>query len=170
MGWQLDWKTTSCNEKKKKSSSQKQNNIFELQRIHWIQKRLLFILHFRRNMWKNICGAAKILKASNIQSYKNYLRWVLGFRKLRSSKKVETIASCSYFASCIMKKKFMEQRNSLFSPYFHYGIIFCCAELCEWVFNFKFYWNIWIFLNIKGNAQFVQNVTYEPSIDFKQNH
>ena len=47
---------------KNKASSQKQNNVFGLQRIHWTQNLLHFILHCRRNMQKNICRAAKFLK------------------------------------------------------------------------------------------------------------
>ena len=65
-------------------------------------------------MWKNICRAAKILKASNIQSYKNYLRWVLGFRKLRSSKKVETIASCSILRVVSWKKNSWNKETAFF--------------------------------------------------------
>ena len=36
--------------KKKKASIQKQNNIFDLQRIRWAQNFLHFILHFKGNM------------------------------------------------------------------------------------------------------------------------
>ena len=63
-----------------KVSSQKQNNIFELQRIRWTQNLLHFVTHFKRNMSKNICRTVKIhqihhspLKTSNnIMTYKNY--------------------------------------------------------------------------------------------------
>ena len=67
-----------------------------------------------------------------------FLRWLLGFRKLRSSKKV--VASCSCFAGCIIKEIifFMEERNGVFFHYFHSEIVFCCTELIEWAFNFKF--------------------------------
>ena len=43
--------------------NEKQNNIFELQRT---QNLLHLIPHFKRNMQKNICWTAKILKTSNI--------------------------------------------------------------------------------------------------------
>ena len=38
------------NKKQKLVSSQKQNNIFVLQRVHWTQNVLHFILHFKRNI------------------------------------------------------------------------------------------------------------------------
>ena len=53
-------------EQKNEASSQKQNSIFELQRIRWTQNLLQFVPHFKRNMQKNICRAATILKTSNI--------------------------------------------------------------------------------------------------------
>ena len=45
----------------------------------------------------------------------------------------------------------MEERNSTFFPYFHYEIIFCCAELFGCAFNFKFCLNIFIFLKTNTN-------------------
>ena len=41
--------------KKKLASSQKQSNSFVLQRVHWTQNLIHFILHFK----KNICWSAK---------------------------------------------------------------------------------------------------------------
>ena len=46
---------------------------------------------------------------------------------------------------------FMEEINSFFPPYFHYEIIFSCTKLFECTFNFKFFQNIFIFLNINTN-------------------
>ena len=48
-------------------------------------------------------------------------------------------------------KNFMEEINSLFFPYFHYEDIYCCTELFECTFIFKFCQNIFIFLNINTN-------------------
>ena len=50
-----------------------------------------------------------------------------------------------------MKKHFHRGKKRRFFPYFHYEIIFCCAELFECILNFKFCWNIFIFLNINTN-------------------
>ena len=49
------------------------------------------------------------------------------------------------------KKKFHGTKKRLFFRYFHYEIIFCCAELFECAFNFKFCQNIFIILNINTN-------------------
>ena len=45
----------------------------------------------------------------------------------------------------------MDERNSVFFPYFYHGNIFYSAELFECAVNFKFYLNIFIFLNIHTN-------------------
>ena len=55
--------------------------------------------------------------------------------------------------SCIIKKIyfFHGTKKRRFFPYFHHDIIFFCAKLFESTFNFKFCWNIFIFLNINTN-------------------
>ena len=51
-----------------------------------------------------------------------------------------------------MKKHFLLwTKETAFFPYFYHKIIFYSAELFEFAFNFKFYWNIFIFLNINTN-------------------
>ena len=67
-------------------------------------------------------------------------------------KKGWNIAGCSRFASCIMKKHFLSwRRETTFFSYFHYEIIFCCAEVFECAFNFRFCENSFIFLNMNIN-------------------
>ena len=74
-----------------------------------------------------------------------FLRWLLGLRKLRSSKKAEilqvvlVLRVASFFI--------MGKRNGVFFPYFRYEIIFYWVELFECPFNFKFCQNVFIFLN-----------------------
>ena len=46
---------------------------------------------------------------------------------------------------------FHGRKKRRFFPYIHDEIIFCCAELFESAFNFKFCWNIFVFLNINTN-------------------
>ena len=74
------------------------------------------------------------------------------FRKLRSSKKIEILQIAPVLRVASRKIFFFHGRKKRrFFPYFHYEIIFCCAELFEWAFNFKFCWNIFILLNINAN-------------------
>ena len=42
-------------------------------------------------------------------------------------------------------------KETAFFPYFHHGIIFYSAELFDCAVNFKFYMNIFVFLNINTN-------------------
>ena len=80
------------------------------------------------------------------------LKWLLGFRKLRSSKKVEILQVTVVLRVVSWKKKFFHgTKKRRFFPYFHHDIIFFCAKLFECTFNFKFCWNIFIFLNINTN-------------------
>ena len=59
-------------------------------------------------------------------------------------------ANRAYFASCIMRKHYflLWTKETAFSPYFYNGILFYSAKLFDCVVNFKFYVNIFIFLNI----------------------
>ena len=61
-------------------------------------------------------------------------------RKTNVFKKDWNFASCSCFATCIIKKDIfiMGERNCIFLTYFHNGIIFYIAELFECAFNFRF--------------------------------
>ena len=65
------------------------------------------------------------------------------------------------------KKIFSWRKETTLFSYFHNEIIFCCAELFECAFNFKFSWNIFIFLNINTNQtskeqdlNFIESATY----------
>ena len=79
------------------------------------------------------------------------LRGLLVFRKLSSSKKVEILQVLLVLRVISWKNIFfMEERNSVFVLIFT-ELIFCYAELFECAFNFKFCWNIFIFLNINTN-------------------
>ena len=62
-------------------------------------------------------------------------------------------ANRTYFASCIMRKHYflLWTKETAFFPYFYHGIIFYSAELFDCAVNFKFYLNIFIFLNINTN-------------------
>ena len=59
-------------------------------------------------------------------------------------------ANWTYFASCVMRKRYflLWIKETAFFPYFYYGIIFYSTELFDCAVNFKFYLNIFIFLNI----------------------
>ena len=57
-------------------------------------------------------------------------------------------ANRTYFASCMIRKYYNQR---FFFPYFYHGIIFYSAELFYCTVNFKFYSNIFIFLNINTN-------------------
>ena len=80
-------------------------------------------------------------------------------------------ASCScLFASlqvALWKKNFSWRKETTLFSYFHNEIIFCCTELFECAFNFKFSWNIFIFLIINTNQtskeqdlNFIESATY----------
>ena len=71
-------------------------------------------------------------------------------RKLRPSEKVEILQfRLCLFASCIMRKHFLLwTKETAFFGYFYNEIIFYSAELFDCAVNFKFYLNIFIFLNI----------------------
>ena len=77
-----------------------------------------------------------------------FLRWLLGLRKLRSSKKCWNFANRTYFASCIVKEHcfLLCTKETALSPHFYHEIIFYSAKLFDWAVNFKFYLNIFIFL------------------------
>ena len=71
---------------------------------------------------------------------------------MRSSKKIEILQVVLVLRAVSWNNIFFrEERNVFFPLFFHYEIIFCCAELFECAFNFKFCWNIFIFLNINTN-------------------
>ena len=91
---------------------------------------------------KQLCWSLFLIK---LQAWRpaTLLRWLLGLRKLRSSKKVE-ILQVTRFARCIMKKHYFLSRRketaffSLLSLWNYLLIMFYCAELFECSFNFKF--------------------------------
>ena len=62
-------------------------------------------------------------------------------------------ADRTYFAICVMRKHYflLWMKKTAFFPYFYHGIIFYSAELFDCAVNFKFYLNIFIFLNINTN-------------------
>ena len=72
-------------------------------------------------------------------------------QKIEVFQKGWNFASCSCFASSWKNIFFIEGGKRAFSPYFHNEIIFCCTELFECAFNFKFLQNIFTFLNIDIN-------------------
>ena len=59
----------------------------------------------------------------------------------------------TYFASCVMRKHYflLCMKKTAFFPYFYHGVIFYSTELFDCAVNFKFYLNIFIFLNINTN-------------------
>ena len=61
----------------------------------------------------------------------------------------------TYFTSCIMKKHYflLWTKETLCFPYFYCEIVFYSAELFHCGVNFKFYKNIFIFLNINTNQK-----------------
>ena len=75
----------------------------------------------------------------------------IGFRKLRSSKKIEILWVFLVLQVAPWKNIFSRRKETAFFSSFHYEIFFCCAELFECAFNFKFCWNIFIFLNNNTN-------------------
>ena len=66
------------------------------------------------------------------------LRWLLGLRKLSS------IIRKHYFL--------LWTKEAEFFPYFYHGFIIYVAELFDCAVNFKFYLNIFIFLNHKHKS------------------
>ena len=79
-----------------------------------------------------------LLLQKKFEKYFNYIRWLLGLRKLRSSKKVEILQVVLILRGGSSKIVFfiMEEKNGVFC-YFHYEIIFYCVELSECTCNFK---------------------------------
>ena len=72
----------------------------------------------------------------------------------------------TYFASCIMKKHYflLWTKETAFFPYFYHGIIFYSAELFDCAVNFKFYMNIFIFLNINTSQRSKEQYKKQPLI------
>ena len=96
------------------------------------------------------------------------LRWLLGYRKLRSSKKVAILEAALVLQVAVWKKKFFmeERKNAFFLIFTIFQIIFCCAELFECAFHFKFCKNFFTFLNINTN-----NTSKEQDFNFiRSNH
>ena len=74
-------------------------------------------------------------------------------KKTKVFRKGWNFANRTYFASCIMRKHYFllwTKETALF-PYFYHGIIFYSAELFDYAVSFKFYLNIFMFLNINTN-------------------
>ena len=92
----------------------------------------MLILSYIKNLilYSNVTG-------KNILSSIHNLRWLLGLRKMRFSKKAENLVSW--------------RKETASFLYCHYEIIFYCAELFECAFIFKYSQTNFIFLNIKAN-------------------
>ena len=73
--------------------------------------------------------------------WKMLLKWLVGLRKLGSSKKVKLLQiGLIYFTSCIMKKHsfLLWTKETAFFPYFYHEIIFYSAELFDCAVNYIF--------------------------------
>lgn len=84
-------------------------------------------------------------------------------------KKKKNFANWTYFMSCIMKKNYflLWTRETVLFPYFYYETISYSAELCDCAVNFKFYQNIFTFLNKKTNQTWKeQYFNYEAATYF----
>ena len=72
---------------------------------------------------------------------KMLLKWLVGLRKLGSSKKVKILQiGLIYFTSCIMKKHsfLLWTKETAFFPYFYHEIIFYSTELFDCAVNYIF--------------------------------
>ena len=78
---------------------------------------------------------------------------IVGSRKLRSSKKVESLQVVLGLRVASWKNIIIYYggKKRPFFPYFHNGIIFYCTELLDCAFNLKFCLNISTFLKINTN-------------------
>ena len=126
-------------------------------------------LSYRIRRMENI--DLRVMNINNITSdlAKNAHKWLLGLRKLKSPKKKKFFANWTYFISCIMKKNYflLWTRETVLFPYFYYETIFYSAELCDCAVNFKFYQNIFTFLNKKTNQTWKeQYFNYEAATYF----
>ena len=105
----------------------------------------------------------------------NYLRWLLGLRKLRFLKKVwnsQFVFVCElhyekilFFygrTSCIMKKHcFLWANKASFFSYIYHEIIICSLKPFDCAVNFKFCLKIFIFLKIDTNQTFKEQICTE---------
>ena len=91
-------------------------------------------------------------KEGNSKCDNQTIKAVLRVEKTEVFKTGWNFACCSCFASYTMKKHHLlscrNKKKKVF-PYFHHEIIFYCVELFKWIF--KFYENIFMFLNINTN-------------------
>ena len=96
------------------------------------------------------CTAFEIMRSS---ASSLFLQVAPRVEKTEVFSKGWNFASPTYFASCIMRKHYflLWTKETAFFPYFYHGIIFYSAELFDCAVNFKFYLNIFIFLNINTN-------------------
>ena len=94
-------------------------------------------------MWK----VYKLIKCCN------KLKVAPRVKKTEVFRKDWNFANLTYFASCVMRKHYflLWMKETAFFPYFYHGIIFYNAELFDCAIKFKFYLNIFIFLNINTN-------------------
>ena len=121
--------------------------LYSLQKIgslNWNQ-------HVREKITKFILSQSKKQVYMRINKSKIYiatqlfynLKWLLGFKKLKSTKKVEILLVALVLRVASWKNFFFSWRKEMaFFPYFQYEIIFCWAELFECAFNFEFCYNI----------------------------
>ena len=116
---------------------------FPLKRI---MRHRCFLMNFAKSLrTRFFCKTSKngcfyqLLDFGNFQ-YASY-KVALGVQKIEIFRKVEILEFVLVLVVNIMKKHYfsMEERNGIFPPYFHYGIVFYCAELFECIFNLKFY-------------------------------
>ena len=57
-------------------------------------------------------------------------------------------------------------KETAFSPYFYHEIIFYSTELVDFAFNFKFYVNIVIFLNINTNQTSTEQYLNQEAVTY----
>ena len=83
-----------------------------------------------------------------------FFKVTITFEKTEVFKKGWKFAHCTYFSNCIMKKHYFllwTKETATVFPYFYLEIIFYSGEPFDYVVNFKFYLNIFIFLNLNTN-------------------
>ena len=102
---------------------------------------------------RKFCSCGETPASFSLICIKNYFKVAPRVEKTEVFRKGWNFANRTYFASCIMKKHYflLWTKETAFFPYFYHGIIFYSAELFDCAVNFKFYLNIFIFLNINTN-------------------
>ena len=104
-----------------------------------------------KNIWGNFEICISVSSRQHIETKE--LKVAPRVEKTEVFEKGSDFANRTYFASCIMRKHdfLLWAKEKAFFPYFYHEIIFYSAELFVCAVNFKFYLNIFIFLNINTN-------------------